>query len=316
MGKSSPPQKRGLGRGLGALIVNTEQSTSVATAWDRFANGDPSAAGGVRFLAIDAIQPNPRQPRTQFDDSALAELAASIRTHGIIQPLLVTEQPAQSDLYWLIAGERRWRAARLAGLAEVPVLVREALPQALIELALVENVQRADLNALEEATAYRVLLDEFKLTHAQIAERVGKSRSAVTNTLRLLELPLTVQEALITLHISAGHARALVSLPDHAAMQRALQQVMQRALNVRQTEALVKQMLASQAEPSVDETPVASAASAHLAYLENRFRGVLGTRVQLNRNPNGSGRLVVHFYNDDDLAQLYKLIAKDSEGGE
>ncbi len=272
---------------------------------------------GVRLLALDTIQPNPQQPRTQFDEQALQELATSIRTHGIIQPLIVTGNPHQPGCYWLVAGERRWRAAHLAELPTVPALVREASRQELIELALIENIQRADLNPLEEAVAYQALLNEFRLTHAEIAARVGKSRSAISNTLRLLELPLTIQEELTSNRISAGHARALLALPDQATMQTALTEITDQELSVRQTEALVKRLIIRKPVTAVAEkpaeTPPGTAAPAQLAYIENRFRSALGTRVQLSRNPNGSGRLVVHFYDDDDLEQLYKLIAQDKE---
>jgi ParB family chromosome partitioning protein len=307
MGKSTVPAKRALGRGLGALIVNTEiHPPNDATPL-------PQTNGGVQLLPLDAIRPNPQQPRTIFDDGALQELAASIRVHGIIQPLIVTENPTQPGAYWLVAGERRWRAAHLADLTEAPVLVREASPQQLIELALVENIQRADLSALEEAAAYQTLRNEFKLTHDAIAERVGKSRSAVTNTMRLLDLPPSIQGALAGNRISAGHARALLALRDQTRMQTALQQIIEKELNVRQTETLVTQMLTAKPASSVTEKSTKTAASEQIGYLENRFRTALGTRVQLNRNANGSGRLVVHFYNDDDLEQLYKLIAGGDE---
>jgi len=309
MGKSTP-QKRALGRGLGALIVNTavqaQEIDPTSTSVD---------SSGIRLLALATIQPNPQQPRTQFDEHALQELAASIRTHGIIQPLIVTGNPHQPGSYWLVAGERRWRAAHLAELPAVPALVREASRQELIELALIENVQRADLNPLEEAVAYQSLLNEFRLTHAEIATRVGKSRSAISNTLRLLELPLAIQEALTSNQISAGHARALLALVDQTTMQTAVAEIIAQELSVRQTEALVKRLLTPKPVADVTETPAQTAAPAQLAYLENRFRAALGTRVQLNRNPNGSGRLVVHFYDDDDLEQLYKLIARDDENG-
>lgn len=304
MGKTSTPPKRALGRGLGALIVNTELRPPEQV--------EPQAqteTNGVRQLALDAIRPNPQQPRTNFEEGALQELATSIRTHGVIQPLIVTENPEQPGNFWLVAGERRWRAARLANLTEVPALVREASPQQLMELALVENVQRADLNPLEEAAAYQTLMHEFKLTHSEIAERVGKSRSAVTNTMRLLELPHPIQEAVTTNRISAGHARTLLALPTQNAMLSALQEITRKELSVRQTEALVKLLLTAEAV----EPPAQTENNEHFAYLENRFRTALGTRVQLNRNPNGSGRLVVHFYNDDDLEQLYQLIAGNDE---
>ncbi|MFN8495385.1 MAG: ParB/RepB/Spo0J family partition protein [Caldilineaceae bacterium] len=317
MGKNNTPPKRALGRGLGALIVNTElhppDQIGAPVQTDETTPNAPGLAPGVRQLRLDAIRPNPQQPRTIFEESALQELAASIRAHGIIQPLIVTENPAQPGNFWLIAGERRWRAARLADLTEAPVLVREASPQQLMELALVENVQRADLNPLEEAAAYQSLMHEFKLTHSEIAERVGKSRSAVTNTIRLLELSHPLQEALTTNRISAGHARALLALPTDDARLKTLQEITRKELSVRQTEALVKHILTTKLTNEAEENPVSPANNEHFTYLENRFRSALGTRVQLNRNPNGSGRLVVHFYNDDDLEQLYQLIAGSDE---
>jgi ParB family chromosome partitioning protein len=302
MGNALPARKRGLGRGLGALIRNTETHS--------IDEADTSAPlAGVQNLPVDAIQPNPRQPRMQFDDHALAELAASIRQHGIIQPLIVTAAPQHAGRYLLVAGERRWRAAQLAGLTTVPALVREASPGQLLEWALIENVQRADLNPLEEASAYQALMDEFGLTQEEVAERVGKSRPAVANTVRLLRLPLPVQAALTTGEISAGHARALLRLEEDAeALMRAFTIIQNKALSVRQTEALVSQLLESGVAP-----PAKPAVHPQISHLENRFRTVLGTRVNLSRNPNGSGRLTIHFYNDDDLEQLCQLIIGGDE---
>ena len=300
-------KKRGLGRGLGALIVNTETQTPPSD--EMLSQAD---VGGVRMVMLDRISPNPQQPRSQFDAGPLEELATSIREHGIIQPLIVTENPHQSDGYYLIAGERRWRAARLAQLDEVPVIVRDASPQQLVEWALVENLQRADLNALEEATAYQTLIDEFSLTQAEIGQRVGRSRSAVANTLRLLQLPVLVQQALIEERISAGHARALLALPDHEAMTAALDRILSRDLSVRQTEELVKELLIKPEPPPdamTQQRDEADPRQSNLAYIENRFRSALSTKVNLNRNADGSGRLVVHFYSDEDLENLYRLIA-------
>lgn len=298
---TTEPKKRGLGRGLGALIMDTAltpASPEVVT---------QAEAGGVRMVAIDRLLPNPHQPRTTFDPEALNELAASIRTHGIIQPLVITTAPTQPGYYWLIAGERRWRAARLAGMKEAPAILREATPQQLMEWALVENVQRADLNPLEEATAYQTLMEEFGLTQAEVAERVGKSRPAIANAVRLLGLPLEAQQAVVDGVITAGHARALLALPDAAAIVRALAEVTQCQLNVRQTEELVRKLCT----PIPDPAPVADLApevQQHLQHLENRFRAALGTKVSLSRNPDGAGKLVVHFYSDADLEAIYHLI--------
>ena len=297
-------KKHGLGRGLGALIVNT--------------SGEPQGANtpeGVRTLPIAALQPNPHQPRTTFDATTLQELADSIRTHGIIQPLVVTAAQDQAG-YWIIAGERRWRAAQQAGLTTVPVIVREASTQQLTEWALVENVQRDDLNAIEEGVAYQTLMNDYGLTQAEVAERVGKSRPAIANTVRLLQAPLPAQQAVIDGAISAGHARALLSLPDTETQLAALQQIISRALNVRQTEALVKHLLdnpPARQHPPAEPASLDPQRSAHWREMENRFRATLGTKVSLDHNKEGGGRLVVHFYSDDDLTAIYRLIAGDDE---
>ncbi|MBK8046702.1 MAG: ParB/RepB/Spo0J family partition protein [Anaerolineales bacterium] len=296
------PRKRGLGRGLGALLVNTTGEDNV--------DALRQVANNVKTLSVTDLLPNPHQQRTQFDAISLEELAASIRTHGVIQPIVVTAAPDRPGAYWIVAGERRWRAAKQAGLESVPVIVREATPQQLMELALVENVQRADLNPLEEAAAYHALIAEYGLTQAEVAERVGKSRPAVANTVRLLQLPLEAQQALTDGRITAGHARALLGLEAPKALLAALARVLQHDLTVRQTEALVKEMLSAPPKPAAPPDPEGKA---HDAYLENRFRTAFGTKVSLSRNEDGSGRLVVHFYSDEDLASIYHLIADDDD---
>lgn len=322
-------QRRGLGRGLGALIVNTQSAPAAQpspdAALDDVTKSD--AERGVQLVAVGAIAPNPHQPRTHFDRTALEELAASIREHGIIQPLIVTQaarsQASPNMHYWLVAGERRWRAAKLAGMADVPVIVREASTEQLMEWALVENIQRADLNALEEAAAYQALMEQLHLTQAEVAKRVGKSRSAVANTVRLLHLPTVAKEALLSDQISAGHARAIVALsPDKEAMQVALESVLSQELTVRQTEELVKKL----SEPERDGVSLPDSHGIdhlddednaqiqhHVRDLENRFRNVFGTRVSLNRNRDGSGKLVVHFFSDEDLEQIYQVVAQDGQ---
>jgi ParB family chromosome partitioning protein len=285
--------KRGLGKGLAALIPTEPAELAEA------------AAASVREVHVDAIVPNPRQPRQKQDPAALQELADSIREHGLIQPLIVTaassDQQAVGVSYQLIAGERRWVAARLAGLSAVPVIVKEATPQQMLEMALVENVQRADLNPLEEAAAYRQLIDEFGLTQEEVAARVGKSRVAVANVVRLLRLPDAVKAALLQGQISEGHARALLSAETPEMMIQLLKVVLRQGLNVRQTEELVRRgAAAARAQPPAPPSPDTTA-------LEDRFRQALGTRVRLLRSKKG-GRLVIHFYSEEELQAIYDAI--------
>ena len=277
------PRKSGLGRGLGALIPLAEEPE-----------------GGVLQVAWEKIHPNPHQPRSLIRDQDLVELAASIQEHGIIQPLVVARD---GDEYSLIAGERRWRAARLAGLTTVPVVVKDAAPQQMLELALVENIQRQDLNPLEEAAAYQHLAQDFGLTHEDIARRVGRSRAAVSNTLRLLKASPPVREALAANKISEGHARALLRLEQQAQVG-TLRLVLRRGLSVRQTEELVQRLLDGAAARSAapPPPPEVQAVEAHL-------RQVLGTKVRLLRGKKG-GRLVIYYYSDEELEQIYERIAQ------
>jgi ParB family chromosome partitioning protein len=273
-----------LGKGLEAIIPAAE--------------GPP---GGLTQVPVSAIRANPMQPRTTLDPEALAELAASIREHGLIQPLVVTQQGPEQ--YQLIAGERRWQAAHLAGLATVPVIVKEATPQQALELALVENIQRADLNPLEEAAAFHQLVEDFGLTQDQVAERVGKSRVAVTNTLRLLRLPSEVKQALADGIISEGHARAVLALATPEAQVAALKVVVGKALSVRQTEELVRR-LSAEPQPAKPKAPILPETQS----LEQEFREMLGTRVTLHRNRKGQGRLVIHFYSEEELQAIHDVI--------
>jgi ParB family chromosome partitioning protein len=281
-------QKSGLGRGLGALIPGGE--------------GAP-AENGAALVAVDMISPNPRQPRRDMHAEELEELTASVREHGVLQPLIVT--PADSDgQYVLIAGERRLKAARLAGLASVPVIVRPATDQQRLELAIIENVQRADLSALEEAEAYRQLAEDFGLAHEEIALKVGKSRAAVTNTLRLLKLPDSVKNALIEGRISEGHARALLALPAPEAQTAALRTVLAQELSVRQTEELVRKL--SGERPAGTPKP---AAAPEVLELEERLRASLGTRVTLRAGSKG-GTLTIHYYSDEELEALTERLLR------
>ena len=278
-------QRGGLGRGLSALI--------------------PRGPGGVTEVDVARIHPNPHQPRLGMNELALQELANSIRQHGVLQPLIVSRA---EDGYVLIAGERRWRAAQLAGLRTVPVLLRETTPSERMVLALVENLQRTDLSPLEQASAYRQLLDEYGLSHEELAERVGKSRTAVTNTLRLLNLPAEAQAALAEGRITEGHARALLGCDRREVLLQALETVVAQALSVRQTEELVRRLTAEPSAPP-DAVPAARPPNdADTRALEERLCQVLGTKVLLRRGRRG-GRLVIHFYSDEQLEGIIQAIA-------
>jgi ParB family chromosome partitioning protein len=302
-------RKRGLGRGLDALIPTEAQQDSerVDPTLEQSILDPAQPVIGLVEVPIDALQTNPHQPRQKIDDDALGELASSIREHGLIQPLIVTrlESASHSIRYQLIAGERRWRAAKMAGLSQVAVVVKEAAPQEILELALVENLQRADLNPLEEAQAFRQLIDDFGLTQERVADRVGKSRVAVANTLRLLRASKAVKQALLSGEIREGHARALLALETAEAQQAALRTVIKQGLNVRQTEALVRR-LGGEREQRPASTPPSSETQA----LESAFRESLGTKVSLHRNETGKGRVVIHFFSDEELQQIYEYIVR------
>ena len=276
-----PGERRGLGKGLEALIPSTP---------------------GVTEVDVDSIVPNPRQPRQAIDPQALEDLAASIREQGLVQPLVVTEVEGG---YQLLVGERRWRASKLAGLDAVPVVVRDVTPQQMLELALVENLQREDLNPLETASAYQQLVEEFGMTQQQVADKVGKNRVTVTNTLRLLKLPMEVKDALLQGQITEGHARAMLRLQSERAQLDILKAVLKGGLNVRQTEEVVRRMAKEpKPETSVVERPPEEKT------LEDKFRQALGTKVSLTRSGKG-GRLVIYYYSEEELQAIYDLIVRD-----
>ncbi|MCA9870548.1 MAG: ParB/RepB/Spo0J family partition protein [Anaerolineae bacterium] len=292
--------RRGLGKGLGALIPPGDGETSRPPA-------------GVAEVPVGDIAPNPRQPRDAMELPALEELAESIRTHGLIQPLVLTIAPAGSATrYYLVAGERRWRASRMAGLASVPAIVKDVSPQGMLELALVENVQRADLNPLEEAAAYYSLVEEFGLTQEVVAARVGKSRVAVANSLRLLRLPDAAKEAVVVGQIREGHARALLGLADDALIEKALAIVIDNEMTVRQTEELVRRMQQAASEPAVDDSTGDEEDSPETRELESRLRDALGTKVNLFRSRRG-GRIVIHFYSEEELGSIYDMLVGPSD---
>ena len=285
-------RRPGLGKGLDALIPggDEEEKSPLAT-----------SSQGIMQVPIKDIKPNPKQPRTQMDEASLEELADSIREHGIIQPLIVAKDFGR-DSYTLVAGERRWRAAWMAGLSMVPVIERTVTEQGRLEIALIENIQRTDLTPLEMAEAYHQLTENFSLTHEQIAQRVGKSRTSVTNTLRLLNLPDQVKKSLAEGFITEGHARALLSLPNGKAQRAALSTILNLDLNVRQTESLVKK-LNGEKPPAVTKTEPAPEISA----LENRLRSHLETKVSLTPGKKG-GKMVIYYYSDEELNNILDKI--------
>lgn len=276
-----------LGRGLSALIPDA-----------------PLQAPSARPLEVDTdlLVPNPNQPRAHLDEAKMEELARSIRANGVIQPIIARQE---GDRYQIIAGERRWRAAVRAGALKVPVILRDVPDEKLLEVALIENIQREDLNPIEEATAYRRLSDQFKLTQEQIAESVGKDRASVANYLRLLRLPEEVRAEVASGRLTMGHARALVALSDPQAQRRAAREIISRGLSVRETESLVKKT----AEPPPAPTP--KVGDVHTRAAEERLRFALGTRVRIVRKGKG-GRIEVDFANEDELQRLYEQITGET----
>ena len=283
----APQKKSGLGRGLDALFSNSLS--------------DPEDS--VKMAAIDSIFPNPKQPRTLFNEEELNELAASIKEHGIIQPLIVNEK--SNGQYTLIAGERRLRAAQIAGLTTVPVICRDADDKQLLELALIENIQREDLSPLEAAEAYKNLEENFDMTHEEISKRVGKNRVSVTNTMRLLKLPGEVQKSLLEKKISEGHARALLALPTAQAQISALSYIISHELSVRQTEEYVRN-LAGGKKPEKPQS--GKTLSPELQDIEERLRRTIGTKVTLRPSKGGKGTISIHYYSEEELESLIEKL--------
>jgi len=304
-------RKPGLGKGLGALIPDTGATTGEAPT-----EGQPS--GPLRMVPVDSIRPNKFQPRKIFNDESLKTLAASVQELGVLQPIIVRPVEGEPDKYELIAGERRWRAAVIAKLEVVPVLLQDDVNDRLsLEQAVVENLHRVDLHALEEAAAYQQLVDDFDLTHDQVAQRVGKSRANVTNTLRLLQLGDTAQSALASSQITAGHARALLAVSDPEAQSTLVARVVKNELSVRATEEAVKAFLEPKPEPSTEATAKAPDGAprlrpvpdASVAELEELLESYLDTRVHVDLKGR-NGRIIIDFADLDDLERLYSAIAK------
>lgn len=304
-------KKSGLGRGLDALFPEKTVQSKPKTvktvkeekkvAVDTKKSSQQETSNGERMMKISMIEPNREQPRKKFDEDALQELSESIKQYGILQPLLVSDK---KDYYEIVAGERRWRAAKMAGLKEVPVVVKEFSTQEIVEISLIENIQREDLNPVEEARAYKRLIDEFHLKQDEIAERVSKSRTAVTNSMRLLKLDSRVQQMMVDEMISAGHARAILAISDPEQQYNAAMKVFDEKLSVRETEKLVKSILTPTKKKPVVSNP---AEDAIYESLEEKMKGITGTRVFIHRKKNNKGKIEIEYYSRDDLDRIIDL---------
>lgn len=291
--------KRGLGKGLDAMIPVPESSSSEKL------ESKAEDKGSEKIVKITQVEPNREQPRKNFDEDALQELADSIKQFGLLQPILVQDR---KTYYEIIAGERRWRAAKLAGLKEVPVIIRDYTEQEIVEISLIENIQREDLNPIEEAQAYKRLLTEFNLKQDEVAERVSKSRTAVTNSMRLLKLCDEVQQMIIDDMLSTGHARALISIEDPEQQYMLAQKIFDEKLNVRDVEKLVKNL--NKAEKPKKEIPEDKSLEIIYQDVEEKLKQSLGTKVEISAKGNGSGKIEIEFYNHDDLERIIELLSK------
>ncbi|QNM04478.1 ParB/RepB/Spo0J family partition protein [Qiania dongpingensis] len=306
-------KRSGLGKGLDSLIPMgmelediqrpaQKKNVQMSAGSESAAPSDSENERPQTFLKISQIEPNREQPRKQFDEESLAELAESIKQYGVLQPLLVQKR---EDYYEIIAGERRWRAAKLAKVKEVPVIIKEYTPQEIMEISLIENIQREDLNPIEEASAYQRLIDEFHLKHEEIAVRVSKSRTAITNSMRLLKLDKRVQLMLVEGEISGGHARTLLSLEDKEIQYKVAERIIEHKLSVRETEKLVKSLLNPKNPKKTEEAD--SGQDFIYKNIESKIREILGTKVNINRKDANRGRIEIEYYSMEELERLMDL---------
>jgi len=298
-------KRNGLGKGLDSLIPDKSEKTSKKAAnieFDKQDKTDEKVSGtGEILVKINQVEPNRDQPRKDFDEDALLELSDSIKQFGILQPLLVQKK---KDYYEIIAGERRWRAAKLAGLKEIPVIIKKYTDQEIVEISLIENIQRENLNPIEEAMAYKRLLEEFSLKQDEVAERVSKSRTAVTNSMRLLKLSERVQQMIVDDMITTGHARALLAIDDEEQQYLIANKIFDEKLSVRETEKLVKTLK--------NPKKVQKAEKVENAFiydnLEEKMKNIMGTKVNVNQKANGKGRIEIEYYSEDELERIFDMI--------
>ena len=304
--------KKGLGKGLGAIFgedvvkENKEETEKKAKAKaEAKAAEEMDEKGRILMLKLDLVHPNKEQPRKTFDEEKINELAESIKNYGVLQPLLVQKN---DSFYEIIAGERRWRAAKAAGLKEVPAVLKEYSKQEAMEISLIENVQRADLNPIEEALGYRQLIDEFGLTQEEIAVRVAKSRTAITNTMRLLKLDEQIQNMLVQGVITSGHARALLSLEDTQMQLKAAKEILDKKLSVRETERLVKRLQKEASGEKKEEKKKDETLALIYQDLEDRMKSVMGTKVSIHNKDKNKGRIEIEYYSEAELERIVEMI--------
>lgn len=290
---------KGLGKGLDTLI-SSEYVPAKKTSEEQQGSGQAET-----IVKITKVEPNREQPRKNFDEDALLELSESIKQFGILQPLLVQDK---NDYYEIIAGERRWRAAKMAKIKEVPVIVKNLTSQEVVEISLIENIQREDLNPIEEAIAYKRLLEEFNLKQDEVAERVSKSRTAVTNSMRLLKLSEEVQQMLVDDMLSTGHARALLGIEEQDKQYALAQKIFDEKLSVRETEKLVKKMQKEKDAPVKEETPVDPTMEVIYQNLEEKMKTILGTKVVINKKDAKKGKIEIEYYSPEELDRIVELL--------
>lgn len=313
-------QKKGLGRGLNDLLGTSDTSRSPRS---KKTDNDPSASPEKEVktvtkevikevvkeveqkININLIEPNKSQPRKQFDEEALQELSDSIKKYGVLEPLIVTKK---SDYYEIIAGERRWRAARLAGLKEIPVVIREYTDKEIMEISLIENIQREDLNPIEEAQAYEALISQYNLKQEEVAERVSKSRSTITNSLRLLKLCEDVRQMVMYNMISTGHARALIPIEDPKLQYETAAIVYDQKLSVRETEAYVKSILQAKPEEEKVKKEPDKDLSVFYSDIENKLKSILGAKIAIKASNNNKGKIEINYYSQDELDRITEML--------
>lgn len=298
-------KRSGLGKGLDSLIPDNKSSKMVKKTVE--APKTPENVSGQIMMKINEVEPNREQPRKNFEEDALLELADSIKQFGVLQPLIVQKK---KDYYEIIAGERRWRAAKLAGVKEIPVIIKKYTDQEIVEISLIENIQRENLNPIEEAMAFKKLLTEFHLKQDEVAERVSKSRTAVTNSMRLLKLSDKVQQMIVDDMISTGHARALLAIDDPEQQYILANKIFDEKLSVRETEKLVKDIK----NPKKEKPKKEIQNSFVYENLEERMKSVIGTKVHVNHKPNGKGKIEIEYYSDSELERIFELLMSIREG--